>query len=253
MIELRSLGGIHNMNLNIAICDDQRQDASRLEELLKKQMTSLQGMTASIEIYESGQTLLQTMTSTAYDIVYLDMEMPEYNGIEVAEKIRLKDARVLIIYVTIHTSYMRRSFAVHPFRYLLKPIDEHELQTATVKAIQQCLQRNNVLTFSIHHMSYNLRVDDIMYITVERGKKLVLYTEQETYSYYGKLGELEGQLGSHDFCRVHTGFLVNWLHVRSLSKELIQLKNGVELPVSRSKSSDSLRSYHAFIEKRLLR
>lgn len=93
MIELRSLGGIHNMNLHIAICDDQRQDASRLEELLMKQITSLQGMTASIEIFESGQTLLQAMTNTAYDIVYLDMEMPEYNGIEVAEKIRLKDLK----------------------------------------------------------------------------------------------------------------------------------------------------------------
>ncbi|WP_438490827.1 LytR/AlgR family response regulator transcription factor [Paenibacillus sp. IHBB 3054] len=241
------------MNLHIAICDDQRTEASRLEELLMKLLMNLQGITGTIEIFESGQSLLTAMSSTAYDIVYLDIEMPGYNGIEVAEKIRLEDAGVLIIYVTSHTSYMRRSFEVHPFRYLLKPIDEHELQAATVKAVQQCMQRSNVLSFSIHHMDYNLKVDDIMYITVERGKKLVLCTENATYSYYGKLGELEGRLWPHDFCRVHTGYLVNWLYVRSLSKELIQLKNGVELPVSRSRSSDSLRSYHAFIEKRLLR
>ncbi len=241
------------MNLHIAICDDQRQQASKLEELLMKYLLDFQGVAGSIEIFESGQSLLMAMDRTAYDIIYLDIEMPGFNGIEVAEEIRLKDAAVLIIYVTSHTSYMKRSFEVQPFRYLLKPIDERELKLSTAKAVEQCLQRSNVISFSSNHTYYHLRVTDIMYVTIERGKKLVLVTERDSYSYYGKLGELEAKLGPYGYCRIHTGYLVNWNYVRSISKEEIVLKNRVTLPISRSRNAEALLSYHAFIEKRLLR
>lgn len=241
------------MELHIAICDDDRQHASKLEEVLIRLIAKIQGIHSHIDIYESGEALLRAMEHTAYHILYLDMEMPGEDGITVAERIRKVNDKIIIIFVTSHSTYMYRSFQVQPFRYLLKPIQNEELHVATMKAIAQCQQRNDVLTFAMNQMMYHLRVSEIMYITVERGKKLMIITTNETYSYYGKLGELADQLEPYHFCRVHSGYVVNWDYVRALGKNQLVLKNGAIIPISRTKSASSLQSYHHFIEKRMLK
>ncbi|MNJ46480.1 Transcriptional regulatory protein YpdB [compost metagenome] len=241
------------MELHIAICDDDRLHASKVEEVLIKLISMVQGIRSHIDIYESGEALLIAMEHTAYHILYLDMEMPGEDGITVAEQIRKANDKVLIIFVTSHSTYMYRSFQVQPYGYLLKPTSDEELRATTVKAIAQCKQHNDVFTFAMNQMTYHLRVSEMMYITVERGKKLVIVTVNETYSYYGKLGELADQLEPYHFCRVHSGYVVNWDYVRALGKNQLILKNGAVIPVSRTKSASALQSYHQFIEKRMLK
>lgn len=241
------------MELHIAICDDDRQFASRLEELLIKIVSTMDGIHFHIDIYESGAALLRAMKQTAYHLVYLDMEMPEEDGIAVAEQIRESNLNVLIIFVTSHSSYMYRSFQVQPFWFLLKPIEDKELHIATMKAIELSKQQNDVFTFVMNQQNYHIRISEMMYITVEQGKKLVIVTANESHSYYGKLGELALQLESYHFCRIHSGYVVNWEFVRALGKNQVVLTSGTTLPVSRTKSSHVLKSYHHFIEKRMLK
>jgi DNA-binding LytR/AlgR family response regulator len=241
------------MELHIAICDDDRQYASKLEEMLIKLVSKMEGIHIHIDIYESGEALLRVMEYTAYHIVYLDMEMPGDDGITVAEKIRKNNVTVLIIFVTSHSTYMYRSFQVQPFWFLLKPIEDKELSVATVKAIELSKHQNNVFTFVMNQQIYHIRISEIMYITVERGKKLVIITDHDSFSYYGKIGELAIRLEPYHFCRVHSGYIVNWGSVRALGKNQVVLTNGFTLPVSRTKSSHVLKSYHHFIEKRMLK
>lgn len=241
------------MELHIAVCDDDRQYASKLEEMLTKLASTMDGIHFHIEIYESGEALLRAMRQTAYHLVYLDMEMPGEDGITVAEQLREMKLSMLIIFVTSHSSYMYRSFQVQPFWFLLKPIEEKELHIATIKAIELSKQQNDVFTFAMNQQIFHIRISEMMYITVERGKRIVIVTANESYSYYGKLGELALQLESYHFCRIHSGYVVNWEFVRALGKNQVVLANGTTLPLSRTKSSHALKSYHHFIEKRILK
>lgn len=241
------------MELHIAICDDDRHYASKLEDTLMKLVSTMEGIHFHIDIYESGEALLRAMKQTAYHLVYLDMEMPGVDGIAVAERIRKVDLTLLIIFVTSHSSYMYKSFQVQPFWFLLKPIEDKEFHIATVKAIELTKQQNDVFTFVMNQQIHHIRISEMMYITVERGKKLVIVTTDQSYSYYGKLGELALQLEPYHFCRIHSGYVVNWEFVRALGKNEVVLTSGTTLPVSRTKSSHALKSYHHFIEKRMLK
>jgi two-component system, LytTR family, response regulator LytT len=148
---------------------------------------------------------------------------------------------------------MKKSFEVQPFRYLLKPVDEEDFRRTSLQAAEELMHNRSVLSFTLKNTAYHVRMDEILYITVESGKKLVILTPDASYSYYGRLGDLEKQLAPYGFCRIHTGYIVNWRHVRSVGKTEVVLKNKVQLPVSRSKRGQVVPEYHAYIEKRLLR
>ncbi|MHA7965092.1 LytR/AlgR family response regulator transcription factor [Paenibacillus sp. CAU 1782] len=241
------------MNLTIAICDDNRTEASKLEQLLEVVFSAMPDIAFNIDIYETGEGLLHALETCSYPLLFLDMEIPGRDGIEVAEIIRQFDKDMLIIFVTSHINYMQRSFEVRPFRYLLKPVDLAGLESAALKAVEELLQRNNWLEFTYKQTSWQLKSDDIMYVTVERGKKLIIAAKRDTCMYYGRLGELEAKLAPHGFCRIHTGYLVNWQYVRAVAKDKVTLANGIVLPVSRARSGETVISYHRYLEKRFLR
>lgn len=241
------------MNLTIAICDDDRNDATRLEQMLEGIFSDMNDMDLKIDIYETGEGLLHALEKVAYPILFLDMEIPGCDGIGVAEIIRKRDRDMLIFFVTSHSQYMQRSFEVRPFRYLLKPVDKAGLEAAAIKAVEALLQRNNWLEFTYKQTSWQIKSDDIMYVTVERGKKLIIAAKEGICMYYGKIGELEAKLAPHGFCRIHTGYLVNWQYARSVAKDKVALISGVVLPVSRARSGEAILSYHRYLEKRLLK
>ena len=104
----------------IAICDDD----VKMRRLLC-QAAEGYGAACEVDEFSDGMELLEC--NTQYDILFLDIDMPRMNGIETAERIRRTDRRVKIIYVTGYQDYMSRSFAVHPFSFLLKPVRREEI------------------------------------------------------------------------------------------------------------------------------
>ena len=65
---------------------------------------------------------------TGYQIIFLDIEMQEMNGIEVARRLRELEKDFLLVFITGYDNYMLESFEVLPFRYVLKPIDSEKLE-----------------------------------------------------------------------------------------------------------------------------
>ena len=99
----------------IAVCDDdiqmRRFICSAVEET---------GIACTVKEFSNGAELLHD--DSMYDIFFLDIDMPMVNGIDAARQIRRKDRKAKIIYVTGYQDYMQRSFAVHPFSFLVKPV-----------------------------------------------------------------------------------------------------------------------------------
>lgn len=89
------------------------------------------------------------------------------------------------------------------------------------------------ISFTYKQTVSHVRTDEITHITMERGKKLVVFTPDGTHQYYGRLGELEEKLAPFGFFRIHTGYVVNWRHVRTVSKDSVSLGDGTRLPIPR--------------------
>lgn len=110
--------------LKIAICDDDVKMTgvldTVLEEIAKRNFVKI-----DTEVFLDGGELEKAVEEKMYfDIIFLDIEMGDEDGITAARKIRETDRNVLIIYVTSHESYMQESFSVRPFRFVVKPIEE---------------------------------------------------------------------------------------------------------------------------------
>lgn len=111
--------------MKIAVCDDMNH-INILENLIYKfKKTSVE-----CDAYTSGEELVYAFRDRKewYDVIFLDMEMEQINGIETANHIRELDEYVIIVFVTSHTEYMRESFKCSLFRFLVKPIDEEEFE-----------------------------------------------------------------------------------------------------------------------------
>lgn len=111
------------MILNVAICDDEENDIDIISDyLFKYQM--IHDVDFNISRFQSGQNLLNTYSKHGvFQLLFIDVEMPELSGLDVAKRIRkLPDRDVKIVFVSNYPEYMQNSFDVQAFQYLSKPL-----------------------------------------------------------------------------------------------------------------------------------
>ena len=125
------------MLLRIAYCDDEIENGKKIRDYINQLMIQIE-VEFELDFYVSGTVLLENVKkqNDYYDMVLLDMEMPDMNGLEIAEKIReLVSREVLITFLTSYPEYMQQSFRVQPFQYLMKPLETDSF----IKEIQNAM------------------------------------------------------------------------------------------------------------------
>lgn len=110
------------MNLNIAICDDDTNDIAIMKKNIL-QYTIETDNNIVVSSYFSASDILSDYKNHLYQIVLLDIEMPDINGMELARQLRDMDDDLLIIFTTSYPEYMHESFEVQPFQFITKPVD----------------------------------------------------------------------------------------------------------------------------------
>lgn len=110
------------MNLNLAICDDDTNDIAIMKKNIL-QYTIESDNNIVVSSYFSASDLLSDYKNHLYQIVLLDIEMPDINGMELARQLRDMDDDLLIVFTTSYPEYMHESFEVQPFQFITKPVD----------------------------------------------------------------------------------------------------------------------------------
>lgn len=143
------------------------------------------------------------------------------------------DKNVLIIYVTSHENHMKESFSVHPFQFLVKPVNEKLMETCFKAAIDDINDADFYFRYSYKRVNYKVPVRDILYFESNR-RKILIVTQKDIYELYGKLNEIESSLESCkiSFLRVHQSFLVNYKHVDGLAYNFVIMDNGKKISIS---------------------
>ena len=189
------------------------------------------------EIYYDGSKLADIIKAgRTYDIICLDIEMRGENGISVARRIREYEKDILIIYISSHENYMKESFSVQPFQYLIKPIKEQHLEECIKKAYEEILRKDLYFRYTYNRVAYKIPIYQILYFESNR-RKIKIITEDNEYSVYGKLNDLEQSMKrcKLTFLRVHQSFLVNYKHVTELSRDFLVLDNGQKISISKER------------------
>lgn len=226
------------LSLRTGICDDDIMYCYDIASMLDQYMIS-NDVNISYQIYEHANDILRIYnTSAKFDILFLDIEMPEIDGLLLTEKIKRIDPHVFIIFVSNYPEYMQDSFRVHPFYYLVKPLAA-EIFTKIMNDIVTTIKSEHKLITLLHtdETEEAINIKDIRFIDVADGKKGILcfHFFNHTTLTKGKLTDWSNKLSNFDFYRCHRGFLVNMSHIHYFELRTIIMDNGEKVPISRGK------------------
>lgn len=151
-----------------------------------------------------------------YDLIFLDINMPQISGIELAKEIFKSHPSTKIVFQTAHENFALEAFEVGSIDYLLKPISTERVEQC-IKRVQKLIKtQNQKLMVKLGSNSYLLNPSDVCYIKADLAE--VYIKAKNCGGYMSKtIGELETSLQSFGFFRVHRSYLVNIHKIKSLS------------------------------------
>lgn len=216
--------------MKIAVCDDERVFSERLKNLIDDYYRTPE---RTVDIFDSAAELLGHIQQEpdTFDAVFLDIEMPELDGIQAARHIRKLNSDVGIIFLTSHTELAMEGYEVNALRFLAKPVNQvklYEVLALLDKSVnRQCIVIND------GGVNVMVKHSDVCYIKAEN-VYLRVVTENKNYLLRKKLADIESELDSGRFVRIHRSYIVGLEHVCSFDGKAVIMTDGTQLPLSRS-------------------
>ena len=225
--------------VKIAICDDEEKSVALHERIVKECLQSV-GIGCEITTYTQSRNLLYDITDDAffYDLILLDIEMPGISGMEMPQKIKGYLPNVRIIFVTSHTEYAIDAFELSIFRYVPKNNLEIKLPAAVIDAAKE-------YTIQTANRMEKIPYKDIFYIQRD-GKNASIVSSAGTSKVRKSLQQVFEELNAPEFIFIDRGYIVNIVQIMKISDSIAVLKNGEQLPISRSHLQEVKRQINQF-------
>lgn len=234
--------------IKIAICEDEKEQ----QELLKSYIDQIfDGLSVKyeLEIYNLGEELLDSY-SKDIDILLLDIQMGQINGMDTARKIRELDDKVEIIFITSLIEYVLEGYEVRAYRYLIKPIKYDDLKNNVINCIKEIDIKNKYIIIKENGNRIKLDINEITYIEVQK-EDITIHTLNQIYKIKGTMNNIEKEINCIRFFRCHKSYLVNLEHVKSIKQYVAMLENSEEVPISRYRFKDTKDKFFDLIEDKL--
>lgn len=226
--------------LQIAICDDILEQTLPLQEYICNYFEK-SGTEYQMHLYTNGETLLAD--AEKLNIIFLDIGMPGLDGIETGRQIRKKNASCRIIMETVMVERMREAFFIEAFRFIVKPVDQTEVEEALDACMKRVLGSGSVSLYS-NRIVHNVHQSEIQYV-VTYDSYCEYKVKNRTLRSEASLRELETQLDKRLFFRVHRKYIVNMAQVQSYRNGIIHMKD-IEVPVARRKKKEFEQAFMEF-------
>ena len=241
--------------MNIAICDDDSVFRNFLEKNLRTYFDE-RSVPLNIIQFSSGEALLRH--DLLFDLVFLDVEMGEINGIDTGKALKKKNPHCITIVITAYDGYLDDAFSIHAFRFLPKPLDILRLYKALDDATE--LLKNDLIVFYDVTSGENVRIytNDIIFLEIEnRRTKIVtvngIFCSNEKISYW------KNRLNGISFVAPHASFIANLdysvQHTRTqliLAKKDLngEIVNLYKIPISAKNQAEIKRAFFYVLERR---
>ncbi len=224
------------MKFNIAVCDDNREYGEIVTEMLK-QVTLNNNINCNISTHNSGKSLVQAFKKNKFDIIFLDMEMPELNGIETGLLIREISKDPVIFYLTSHKEYAYESYQVKAKNYLLKPVSVNVIERVLLECIEENMEDIVFLDVrDVEGVVHRIPINEITHILRKKeDRKIHIYRlKKEEVIIVQTLENIEKELiSSKCIMRASKSCLINMDNVRAIKKNVIYFSNEAREEASR--------------------
>ncbi len=233
--------------MRIAICDDERTYI----EKIKNDINSLKTHENEFEFseFESGEAFISEFSKDKYDLIILDIEMKDLNGLQTAEFLRQIDKNVILIFMTSYDKFVYQGYEVNAFRYILKNQPEPIYLKQLSDTIQEYYRNKKYIKVVDNDIEKELLTVDILYIEVY-SHQIVIHTFNKEYYQKGKLSDYEKMLEACLFVRSDKSVLINIANIDYIKKNQVYMKNGKILYVSRNHLEKITKAFLKFSRNR---
>ena len=218
--------------IKLTLCEDEHTTREQLTRLVRE-WAALHSYEIHISAYESAETFLFAYEDDhGMDILLLDIQMKEMDGLALARKLRADAHRAQIIFITGYGDYMALGYDVDALHYLMKPVEANKLFAVLDKAAARIQQDEKAVIIQTATGQVRIKTTDIRFIESFAHYAHIYLTNGQKWESRAKISDLVNLLGP-DFVRCHRSYMVNLRHITQINKTDVLLDDTTGLPLSR--------------------
>lgn len=236
--------------IRIAVCDDVREVVMQINDYLYEYQEQ-KNEKLNINNFYDAENLWDFLKTNHCDLIILDIELVNMNGIELGMRIRteLNDQDIKIIVISAMENYYKQLFDIQPLNFLLKPIDKTKFFQVIDLAIRLVEKKDHIFVFKIKESTYRLKVKDILYFeSFKHNIKIV--TTNGAYEYRSGFSQVMEQLSGFGFIKVHRSYVINYDQTKNIDYDRVIMSNSVEIPISRDRRKETRETFLKLGESR---
>ena len=229
--------------MKLAICDDEKTIRESLAAMLREYFLS-HNLNCAVDLFATGESFVKV--NGDYDLVFMDYQLTDGNGIDFAKRVRRENDRIFIIFSTSFQEHVFESFSLDTFRYLLKPIKKETVFEA-LDAFVKVYQTNRKIIINGTDRDLYVDADAVMYIEADR-KYTIVRTTEGAYKSSRRISKYEAEINNPHFYRTHRSYIVNMKYITEIEKKTITLTNGEKIVISPKNYDAFLGSYMSYLK-----
>lgn len=232
---------------NICILDDQNTEAVHVKKIILPYFEQREMEIGRIDIFTDGISLLSSKQT--WDMLFLDIEVGEENGIQIAKQLRMRLPDIIIIVVTSFVKYSIEGYKINAARYILKPVVPSLLYSELDEILEDYEEEACILGY-IGDQEYYLKKKDIYYFE-SYGRKVQFHTAKEVYLNKENVSHWANRVDPTIFVECYKGIYVHARYIKHMGRETLTLDNNQKLPLARRRIEAVRKVWMAYQEKRI--
>ena len=217
------------MDYRIAICDDKQEDREYVQQLTAR-WAQQRGNQVEMTEFCSAEQFLFSCPQPDFDLLLLDIEMGEMDGVSLAKQVRRTNELMQIVFITGYSDYITEGYEVAALHYLMKPVKEEKLFAVLDRAVERLHKNTKVLTLETAEEMVRVPLYQVSALEVQRN--YVTVHARQDYAVKKSLSKLMEQLDER-FFRVGRSAVVNLNDISRVTRSDIYLTDGRISPLPR--------------------
>ena len=229
----------------VAILDDNKTalmiSSGAVEAFLKEKNVQY-----SLFAFSNPLNFLASAKEEMFDLSFLDIDMPEMSGLEVANELVSIKKDSQIIFLSQREDLVFECLKFHPFGFIRKSklIEDFSLMmNQFYNAMMSAENDETKIDIIDKSKTITFKINEIVYIEGDRNYQKIVLKDGASQNIRIPLGSLEERLYKHGFVRIHKGYLVNYLYIRSIGNDEVLLTSGSSLPMSKKRKDEIMKQY----------
>ena len=233
--------------IKIALLDDDKT-ALTISKGVIEQFFQEKNVPFSVDAFSSSAIFLSMAKEEKYQLVFLDIDVDEMNGIDAGKVVKEIDPHTDIVYLSQREDLVFDTLFLHPFGFIRKSKILEDFPSVLQLYLDAKLKKGDQgpqLVVTSKNGVINIELNDIVYIEGNKNYQTVALKDGSTHEVRLSMGDLENQLQDRGFIRIHKGYLVNYVFIRKIVKNDVLLTNNKILPLAGKRKGEIMEKYLA--------